>query len=102
MYAARVNNLELTGEAKVNAYHHSEWGERATCKTCGSILFWKLQGRPIGFVAVGLLDDQSRLALTEEIFVDYRPDWLPAFAGAKQRTEAEMKAELSAFLEQEK
>ncbi|RZV99838.1 MAG: GFA family protein, partial [Rhodobacteraceae bacterium] len=75
---------------------------RAVCRPCGSSLFWRLQGRSIAFVAVGLLDDQSGLRLTEEIFIDNRPDWLPPREGAAQRTEAEMKAQLAAFLEKEK
>lgn len=101
LYAVRVKNLELSGETAIHAYHHSDHGERATCKTCGSTLYWRLQGRSIAFIAPGLLDDQSGLTLTEEIFVDTRPDWLPPFPAAAQRTEAEMKAQLAAFLEKE-
>ena len=102
LYAVRVKDLELTGEKDIQPYHHSEWGERATCKTCGSILYWRLQGRSIAFVAVGLLDDQTGLALTEEIFADNRPPWMTPVEGASQATEAEMKAQLAAFLEKEK
>jgi hypothetical protein len=101
-YAVRVREMNLTGETGISAYHHSEWGERATCATCGSIIYWRLQGRSIAFMAVGLLTDQAGLRLTEEIFVDDRPDWLPPHVGAEQRTEAEMKAQLAAFLEKER
>lgn len=99
LYAVRIRDLELTGETNINAYHHSDWGERASCATCGSTLYWRLQGRSIAFVAVGLLDDQSGLSVTEEIFVDDRPAWMAPVEGAKQRTEAEMKAQLAAFIE---
>jgi hypothetical protein len=102
LYAVRVRDLELTGEDNILTYAHSAWGERAVCGTCGSTLYWKLQGRPVAFVALGLVDDQSGITVTEEIFVDTRPDWLPPFPGAVQRTEAEMKAQLQAFLEKEK
>lgn len=95
----RIRDLELTGENMIRAYNHSDWGQRAVCGSCGSTLYWKMQDRPIAFVALGLLDDQSGIAITEEIFVDARPDWFPPFAGAAQRTEAEMKAQLAAFLE---
>ena len=100
-FAVRIRDLELTGEDHVRAYNHSDWGQRAVCDTCGSTLFWKMQDRPIAFVALGLLDDQSGITITEEIFIDSRPDWLPPFEGAAQRTEAEMKAQLAAFLEKE-
>ena len=99
LFAVRIRDLQLTGEDKIRAYNHSDWGERAVCEICGSTLYWKITGRSIAFVALGLLDDQSRISITEEIFVDTRPDWLPPFAGATQRTEAEMKAQLAAFLE---
>ena len=102
LYAVRIKDIDLKGETEINAYHHSDHGERASCRTCGSTLYWRLQGRGIAFVAPGLLDDQSGLRLTEEIFVDTRPDWMAPVDGAAQRTEAEMKAQLAAFLEKEK
>ena len=48
---------------------------------------------------VGLFDDQSGLTLGEEIFVDHRPDWLPACPNANQHSEAEMQAQLKEYLE---
>ena len=102
LYAVRVRDLELKGVDRIRTYNHSDWGDRAVCDTCGSTLYWKLTGRPIAFVALGLLDDQSGITVTEEIFVDSRPKWLPPFEGAVQRTGAEMKAQLAAFLEEEK
>lgn len=99
LYAVRIKDLELDGKDAIASYQASDWGERAFCKTCGTTLYWKLQGRSIAFMAPGLLDDKTGLELREEIFVDHRPDWLPARAGAKQCTEAEMKARLNAFLE---
>ncbi|MDD9920862.1 MAG: GFA family protein [Boseongicola sp.] len=102
LFAARVRNMEMDGAEFAEAYLHSEWGERAVCKTCGSTLYWKMQGKNIAFMAAGLLDDQSGLKVTEEIFIDYRPDWMPAFEGANQSTEAELQAKLAAYLESQK
>ena len=99
LYAVRVRNLDLTGETEITAYTHSDHGERASCRTCGSTLYWRLQGRAVSFVSPGLLDDQRGLTVTEEIFVDGRPDWIAPVEGAAQRTEAEMKAQLQEFLE---
>ena len=99
LYAVRIKNIDLQGDTEIGVYHHSGHGERATCKICGSILYWRMQGHRISFVSPGLLDDQSGMSVTEEIFVDGRPDWIEPFPGASQRTEAEMQAELQAFLE---
>ncbi|MEM1272273.1 MAG: GFA family protein [Pseudomonadota bacterium] len=101
LYAIRVTDLRIDGEDAVRAYRHSAWGERVFCGTCGTALYWKLQGRSIAFVALGLLDDRSGKRLGEEIFVDHRPDWLPSAEGAAQHYEAEMKAQLDAFLKTE-
>ena len=98
---AYVTDLEIEGEAQFGAYHASDWGERIFCKTCGSVISWRMQGKPTNAVSVGLLEDQSGLKLTEEIFVDYRPAWMPPFPGAAQSTEAEEMAKLKAYQERE-
>ncbi len=95
---ARASNTEVSGGENVIAYHASKWGERVTCKTCGSTLWWKMQDGEVDYVSVGMLDDQTGLTLTEEIFVDYRPDWMPPFPGAAQSTEAEQIAKLDAWM----
>lgn len=100
-FTARVQDLELTGETQAQPYRHSTWGERLFCGICGTTLFWRMQGHPSRSVAAGLLDDQSGLTVTEEIFVDDRPGWLKPWPGAAQSTEAEEVAKLHAFLEGE-
>ncbi len=101
LFAVRVKDLEVRGEDNIAAYHHSDHGERAFCRTCGTTLYWRLQGRAVAFIAPGLFDDQSDMTLTEEIFVDSRPAWLPPFKGVAQHTGAEMEAQLAAFLKKE-
>jgi len=98
-FAIRIDDLTVEGAESVAVYHASELAERAHCARCGSPLWWRMQGRPVRTVALGLLDDQSDLHLSDEIFVDHRPAWLPATPGATQATEAEKIAELQAFLE---
>lgn len=98
-YAIVVEDLEVSGADTLLTYRASAHGERANCSTCGSIIWWKMQDRPVHDIALGLLDDQSGLTCTEEIFVDLRPDWYAPIPGAAQRTEAEMQAKLAAVLE---
>ena len=98
LVSVRATDLEIAGADRVAAYHASKWGERAFCGTCGSTLYWRMQGRPVAYVAVGLLDDQSGLTVTDEIFVDHRPPWLKPWPGATQSTEAEEMAKLQEFL----
>lgn len=103
LFAIRADNLEISGgETAAESYCASTWGERVVCKSCGSTLWWKMQNRAPDFVCVGLLDDQSDLTVTEEIFVDHRPAWLPPFEGANQSTEAEQIAKFDAWMAKQK
>ena len=101
LFSVSAENVEVSGGETVRTYHASAWGERVVCDTCGSTLWWKMQGKPMNGVAAGLLDDQSGMTVTEEIFVDRRPAWLPPFEGASQSTEAEEMAKLKAYQERE-
>lgn len=99
LFSTRAVRLEIEGGEATRSYRASHWGERVVCATCGSTLWWKMQDadQP-SFVSTGMLDDQSGLKVTNEIFVDHRPPWLPPFEGAAQFTEAEELAELDAYL----
>jgi len=97
--AVHVADLEVGGEDAILRYRGSAWGERANCAHCGSPLWWTVQGRAPRTIALGLLDDQSGLAIDEEIYVDRRPGWLPAVEGARQSTEADEDAKRRAYME---
>ena len=101
LFVVAVEDLEASGEDNISTYQASDHGERASCSVCGSPLWWRMQTRPVQSVAVGLLDDQSGLKVTEEIFIDFRPCWLEAHDGASQSTQAEEYEKLSAFLSKE-
>lgn len=100
LFSVRVTGLEIKGEEHVATYRASAHGERAFCRTCGSALWWKMQGRPVAFVVPGLFDDQEAMEMQGEIFADHRPGWLAPWPGAKQTTEAEELAGLEAFLKE--
>ena len=101
LWAIRAKDVTFGGDENIATYHASEHGERAFCKICGTTLYWKLQGRSVAFLPVGLVPDQGSLRVTEEIFVDHRPGWLTPFSKAKQQDEATMQAQLAAFLAKE-
>jgi hypothetical protein len=102
LWTVRVeDDLQVSGEENIRTYHASAHGERAYCGSCGTNLYWKIQGRRIAFLPVGLFDDQTGLEVREEIFADRRPGWMPVWPDAVQHNEAEMQAQLTAFLEGE-
>ena len=98
LMSLRVRALKLSGDAAIAYHRASEWGERAFCKTCGSTLFWRMQERPIAYMAVGLFDDQSGLHMAQEVFSDCRAAWMHPYDGAEQSTEAQEFAKLDAYL----
>ena len=98
LLVVEVDELKVETTAEPTVFRASDHGERASCSVCGSPLWWRMQGRPVRSVAVGLIDDQSDLEVTEEIFVDFRPCWLEAYNGASQSTQAEEYEKLEAFL----
>ncbi|MCR9089365.1 MAG: GFA family protein [Rhodobacteraceae bacterium] len=96
-----VRDVVVTGAERVADYRHSSWGERGSCATCGSPVYWRLQGGEIEGLAIGLFEDQTGWHVTSEIFVDHRPGWLPPWPGAMQATEAEQIAKFDAALQGE-
>ena len=98
LMSVRIADLALEGEDSISTYRASEWGERAFCTACGSTLYWRMQGKPVKFLAVGLFDNQTELTVQEEIFIDHRPGWLPPWERARQSTEADEMAQLTTYL----
>lgn len=98
LYAVRVKGVALAGEDAIRSYHASDWGERASCGTCGAHLYWKMQDKPISFLSPGLFDDQSDMQLDDEIFTDCRAPWSVPHPGATQSTQAEEIAKFQAYM----
>lgn len=79
-----AENLVWRGEEQVARYQSSPWAMRAWCRTCGSHLYYRVTApgphSETYELPVGLLDDASGLTMTNEIYIDMKPDsW--AFAG---------------------
>ena len=100
LWTVRTDGVpEVNGTELIRSYFASDHGERAFCSACGTTLYWKMKDGEIAFLPVGLFEDQNGFEVREEIFVDRRPGWMPAWAGATQQDEAEMQAALKAYLE---
>lgn len=99
--SAQVTEVELEGESVIGTFQASEWGERGFCTSCGSTLFWRMQGGPITNLAIGLFDDRNGWSVSREIFVDHRAGWLPAWQEASQSTEAQEFEKLNAAFQGE-
>ena len=77
------SEVEIEGEAHVVRYRSSQWAERGFCGRCGSNLFYRFLPADGHAFAAGLFPDDALLPLSEEIFIDEKPDYY-AFAGTRE------------------
>jgi hypothetical protein len=79
-----VGNIEWQGAEHIAVRQSSGWGERAWCRECGSHLWFSVTvaGKYAGNreLPIGLFDDANGLVMTNEIYIDHKPDSY-AFAG---------------------
>ncbi len=77
-------NVTWTGAEHIASRQTSPWAMRAWCRECGSNLYFKVtaQSEWSGNVElpIGLFDDASGLTMTNEIYIDHKPDSY-AYAG---------------------
>ncbi|WP_317057033.1 GFA family protein [Roseovarius rhodophyticola] len=90
----KAGEAKIKGEDNITAFTSSEWAERCFCNICGTNLFYRVtMDGPIKgdmHIGLGLLDKPDGIIMTEEIFVDEKPDGY-AFAGdTKKMTGAEV------------
>eukprot|EP00977_Amphora_coffeiformis_P026695 scaffold29073_cov184-Amphora_coffeaeformis.AAC.4 len=85
------------GKDLLTTFKSSEWGERCFCSKCGSSLFTNAPGFGYFGVGAGVLDneDQSKLSLNEEIFIDKKPAYYCFQGDHPKLTEAEFLAKFS-------
>lgn len=77
-------NVTWQGADRIATRQTSGWAMRAWCGDCGSGLYFRVtaEGPYAGGIElpIGLFDDPNGLTLTNEIYIDHKPDSY-AFAG---------------------
>ena len=92
--------MTVMGTDHIVTYASSDWAARSFCGRCGAGLWYRLTGEGTDnadyIISAGTLDDLTGLALTREIYVDFKPEGYD-FAGDHPRlTGAEFEAALAA------
>jgi hypothetical protein len=81
------DHVRWTGEAHIATRQTSGWAMRAWCRDCGSGLYFRVTAESpyLGQIElpIGLFDDAGGLTLTNEIYIDHKPDSF-AYAGPKR------------------
>lgn len=88
--------LKVTGEENLKTYSSSPWAERSFCGTCGSSLWYRLTAagpyQGVYHLGMGTLKDPDGIPLTEEIYIDRKPDGYSFAQDTKTMTKAEFEA----------
>jgi hypothetical protein len=79
-----VKEADFSGEANIEHFASSEWAERGFCKTCGTHLFYYFVPQKAYSFPAGLFDGLEGFTMTEEIFIDAKPDYY-SFSGERER-----------------
>jgi len=79
-----TGNISWDGAEHIATRQTSAWAMRAWCRDCGSNLYFRViaEGPYAGDteLPIGLFDDPNGLSLSNEIYIDHKPDSF-AFAG---------------------
>ncbi|HRP12140.1 MAG TPA: GFA family protein [Terricaulis sp.] len=97
--AVECASLKVADESSLGVYKSSDWGERCFCKTCGSTLFWRMQGGAHAAVSVQAFEQPEQFAFVSEIFVDEQPASYAFANETKRMTGAEVIAAFQASAE---
>ncbi len=100
-----TGDLEITGRENISIYKSSDFAERASCKNCGSAIWWRLtKSKYFGktSIPVGLLDDTSGLTLNHELFTDYKNNTNAIPDGVEGMTSGEVAKLIATFDEDKK
>lgn len=83
--AAKDTDLKLTDSRGLKWYQSSATATRGFCSECGSVLFWKGQGRDYTAITAGSLDGASGLKLEGHIFCESAGDYYEIAGGEYRR-----------------
>lgn len=74
-FEVTCENVAFEGEDNITKFRSSEWAERGFCNKCGSNLFYHIIDSQEFQISIGLMDDQSDLCLSLQVFIDSKPSF---------------------------
>ncbi|MBM3519273.1 MAG: GFA family protein [Alphaproteobacteria bacterium] len=83
--AAQDQDFRISEGRGLKWYHSSDTAKRGFCGECGSVLFWKGEGRDYTAVTAGSLDGASGLKLEGHIFCESAGDYYEIAGGGYQK-----------------
>ncbi len=91
-FEVSCENVTFEGESNISTIRSSDWAERGFCKKCGSNLFYHIIDSDAFQIAAGILDEQSDLRLSLQVFIDKKPPFYTLADETEIMTAAEVYA----------
>lgn len=82
--------IKIDGEKYLGIYDSSDWAERGFCKKCGSGLFYRIKGKLLYHIPMGLFDEFDEIQFDNQVFIDKKPSYYRFSDQTKDLTEAEI------------
>jgi len=83
-----LGNVRWSGADHIATRQTSPWAMRAWCRDCGTNLYFRVTADSAYAgdieLPIGILDDANGLTMTNEIYIDHKPDSF-AYAGAGRK-----------------
>ena len=83
--AANDADLKMTETRGLKWYRSSDTAQRGFCQDCGSVLFWKGDGRDYTAITTGSIDGKTGLKLMGHIFCESAGDYYEIAGGGFQK-----------------
>ena len=83
--AAKDADLKIIENGSLKWFRSSQSASRGFCGECGSVLFWKGDGRDSPAITAGSLDGPTGLSLEGHIFCETAGDYYVIAGGAYRR-----------------
>ncbi len=78
---AADKDLKILSDKTLAWYRSSEAAKRGFCNACGSVLFWKGDGKDYTAIAAGSIDGKLGVPLAGHIFCDFAGDYYEIAGG---------------------
>lgn len=86
-------DVAFSGEEHIARYASSDWADRGFCTTCGSNIFYHFKPANSYSLTAGLFDDTDAITMSEQIFIDEKPDYYSFAEDTPKKTGPEIIAE---------
>lgn len=86
--------VRFEGADQIGVFVSSDWAERAFCHRCGTHLYYKLLPTGEFFVPAGLFDTDD-FEITQQIYIDKKPDFYDLANQTPVMTEAQVLAQFA-------